>query len=97
MDNDIADLLKNLEKNIGIEDILLFLTADHGVVSVPNELKKYKIPAGYFDVSEALSALKEHLTIQFGEGKWIQRYSNQQFYLNNSLIQEKNLKKQELK
>lgn len=96
LDNDIADLLTTLEKNIGVENVLLFLTADHGVVSVPNELKKYKIPAGYFDVSEALSALKEHLTKQFGEGKWIQRYSNQQFYLNNSLIQEKNLKKQDV-
>ena len=83
LDNDIADLLKTIEKNIGVENVLLFLTADHGVVSVPNELKKYKIPAGYFDVSEALSGLKEHLTEQFGEGKWIQRYSNQQFYLNN--------------
>ena len=58
--------------------------------------KKYKIPAGYFDVSEALSGLKEHLTEQFGEGKWIQRYSNQQFYLNNSLIQEKKLKRQDV-
>ena len=66
------------------------------MVSVPNELKKYKIPAGYFDVSEALSGLKEHLTEQFGEGKWIQRYSNQQFYLNNSLIQEKKLKRQDV-
>ena len=65
------------------------------MVSVPNELKKYKIPAGYFDVSEAYQ-LKRTPYKQFGEGKWIQRYSNQQFYLNNSLIQEKNLKKQDV-
>lgn len=96
LDEDIADILNTLEKTIGAENVLVFLTADHGVVSVPNELKKHRIPAGYFDVTEAKTALKSHLAQRFGEGEWIKRYSNQQFFLNQELIQEKQISKEEV-
>lgn len=91
LDNDIADLLQNIEDNLGSENVIVFLTADHGVVSVPNELKKHRIPAGYFDVSEADSLLKTHLDNTYGKGEWIRKYSNQQFFLNQELIQKNEL------
>ena len=50
LDKDIAEILKYINSTVGQENALIFLTADHGVVSVPNELKARKIPAGYFDL-----------------------------------------------
>ena len=50
LDQDLSDLLKHINASVGKENTLIFLTSDHGVVSVPNELKARKIPAGYFDV-----------------------------------------------
>ena len=66
------------------------------MVSVPNELKKHRIPAGYFDVTEAQTALSTHLNQSFGEGDWIKRYSNQQFFLNQELIQERKINKENI-
>lgn len=91
LDKDIADLLQFIDWKVGAENTVVFLTADHGVVSVPNELKKHRIPAGYFDVTEADSLLKIHLNNHFGMGEWVHKYSNQQFFLNQKLIQERQL------
>ena len=61
LDKDIAEILKHINSTVGQENAL-FLTADHGVVSVPNELKARKIPAGYFDASNLTTELNNHLS-----------------------------------
>lgn len=96
LDKDIADILHTLENALGKENVLVFLTADHGVVSVPNELKKHRIPAGYFVVHKIQESLEAHLVNTYGTGEWIKRYSNQQFFLNEELIQEKQIQKDEI-
>lgn len=96
LDKDIADLLKYINSSVGSENAIVFLTADHGVVSVPNELKARKIPAGYFDSSKLLIDVNTYLSQRLGEGNWALKYSNQQFFLNRKLIDEKELSQQEV-
>ena len=91
LDKDIADLLSYLDLNIGSENIIVFLTADHGVVSVPNELKKKKIPAGYFNARDIVSKINKNLISKFGEENWALKYSNQQIFLDHKLIENKNV------
>ena len=57
LDQDMADLLKTLKQSLGKENVLIFLTADHGVVSVPNTLIEKRIPAGYFVVHKIQESL----------------------------------------
>ena len=96
LDKDIAEILKHINSTVGQENALIFLTADHGVVSIPNELKARKIPAGYFDASNLTTELNNHLSKRYGNNMWVLKYSNQQFFLNRKLIEEQKLSHQEV-
>ena len=91
LDKDIAQLLKSIDSKVGFENVVVFLTADHGVVSEPKELLERKIPAGYFESSVMIDGLKLRLAQKFGEGEWVKNYSNNQLFLNHALITEKGL------
>ncbi|HET7289406.1 MAG TPA: alkaline phosphatase PafA [Thermodesulfobacteriota bacterium] len=89
IDLDIADLLKTLDREVGEDNYLVFLTADHGVVDVPLYLKDEGIPAGYFmEDDEVISRLNDYLGKAFRLGgiKFVLAYSNQQVYLDRDLI-----------
>ena len=86
LDEDLAKLLKEIENNVGFENAVVFLTADHGVVSEPKELMERDIPAGYFDGSIMKTELLTHLNTIYGEGDWIKNYSNNHLFLNHDLI-----------
>ena len=92
LDKDIEEILNVLEKHIGKENIILFLTADHGVVSEPSELIERKIPAGYFDKNIMITELKEHLMSEYNLpsidncNECIANYSNNHLFLNHEYI-----------
>lgn len=48
LDQELARLLTELDKSVGAGRYTLFLTADHGVIDVPQYLKDLKGSAGYF-------------------------------------------------
>ena len=64
------------------EKVLIYLTAEHGVVHVPEYLTDHKIPAGYFNGASAVSLLKSYMNNIYGKGDWIKQYHGQQIYLN---------------
>ena len=94
LDKDIAELLKIINNQVGFENVLVFITADHGVVSEPSELLKRKIPAGYFDNTIMKNELLGHLNNKYGKGDWIKNFSNNQIFLNHKLIEEKQIWKE---
>ena len=92
LDLDIADLLETLDREVGEDNYLVFLTADHGVADVPLYLENEGIPAGYFmEDEELITRLNEHLGKKFRLGgvKFVLAYSNQQVYLDRDLISDK--------
>ncbi|MBL4652090.1 MAG: alkaline phosphatase family protein [Flavobacteriales bacterium] len=88
LDKDIAALLAELDKQVGKENYVVFLTADHGAVRVPNLLIDNNIPAGYFNSEEVLQNASLYLSKIHGKGNWIDAFSNYQFFLNIDLLQE---------
>jgi predicted AlkP superfamily pyrophosphatase or phosphodiesterase len=88
LDKDIAHLIEFLEKNIGKENFLVFLTAEHGVLHIPKYLTDNKIPGGYFNSSGAISLLSSYMNNIYGKGDWIKQYHGQQIYLNRTLIED---------
>lgn len=89
LDQDIADLLTYIDKNYGKENVLVFITADHGAAQNPTYMKANKLPAGSFDKS-CIANLKKHLIETYGDSL-VQTYDNQQVYLNHNTIQAKKL------
>lgn len=84
LDNDLADLLKMLDKEVGNGNYTVFLTSDHGVVEVPQSLKDNKIPAGYFNEAYVEANLKSYLNTYFPDKNIIANFSNGQVFLNQS-------------
>jgi predicted AlkP superfamily pyrophosphatase or phosphodiesterase len=95
LDKDLAELLKFLDGYIGKDNVLLFLTADHAVLDVPQYLIDRKIPAGYFDYHLAIDSLKHTLRAKYGD-TLVLAYANQQIYLNQPVIDSKNIQQNKL-
>lgn len=96
LDRDIAGLLDYLDEQVGEDNYLLFLSSDHGVVDVPAELEDRRLPGGYFNSSLVVGELEDHLEDLYGEGEWIEAYTNQQVYLDRGLIEEQGLSVEEM-
>ncbi len=88
LDKEIAHFLDFIDSNIGKENVLIYLTSDHGVAPIPDYLTDNKIPAGYFNQNGAVSLLKSALDNIYGRGDWIKAYHSQQIYLNRTLIED---------
>jgi predicted AlkP superfamily pyrophosphatase or phosphodiesterase len=84
LDKNIEDLLKTLDKEVGVGNYTVFLTADHAVAEVPQFLKDNKVPAGYFNEEYATAKLNEYLATYYPGKKLIEKISNEQVFLNHN-------------
>ena len=82
LDRNIENLLSTLDKKLGAGNYIVFLTSDHGVGNIPQELADLRIPAGYFDTSDTERRLKEFLQLYFPGQQVIENTSNNQIFLN---------------
>lgn len=95
LDKEIERFLNYVDTNYGKDNVLVFLTADHGAIQSPAYLKEIGIHSGVLDLS-CLDSLKTHLKKVYGHGEWIEHYENQQIYLDRKLIAQQNLNLQEV-
>lgn len=86
LDRELAGLFSYLDQKVGKGDYTVMLTSDHGAVDVPAELMDKKLPGGYFNSGNVMKVLKQYLNTKYGHKEWIERYVNQQIYLNHDLI-----------
>lgn len=84
-DRQIADLLQYLDEQFGKENVLVFLTSDHGAGHVPNYLKDQGVPAGNFSSRDLADPLREYLIEVYGEDLLL-NVSNQQIFLDRQRI-----------
>ena len=87
LDRSIADLLKKLDEAVGVNNYLVFVTADHAVSEVPQYLRDSKIPAGYFNDGYAVATLNDFLNSYFPGQHVIANASNDQVFLDQDAFQ----------
>jgi predicted AlkP superfamily pyrophosphatase or phosphodiesterase len=85
LDLELAKLFNTLDKQVGKHNYVVFLTADHAVVPVPQQLADEKLPGGYFDMSACLTSINTQIQKKYGS-ILIQSEENQNIYLDNPLI-----------
>ena len=90
LDKDLAELLSFIDAQIGKNNTLVFLTADHAAPEVPNYLTDLKIPSGYVHEKKILDTLKKELNKVYGD-TLVLAFKNQQLFLNHKAIAEKKL------
>lgn len=83
LDQDLGRFLDYLDKKYGKNNVLIFLTADHGGAETPAHLSDLQIPAGVFDESKLEDSLEKLISATFGiNGNYILDVCNQQIWLN---------------
>jgi hypothetical protein len=91
LDRDLAEIITYLEKKYGKDNFLLFLTADHAVAYVPQELMDLKMNAGYFSYKSFSDSLKGYLYKMYSDSSLISCIINGQIYLNRTMIKRRNI------
>ncbi|MBI2257682.1 MAG: alkaline phosphatase family protein [Flavobacteriia bacterium] len=91
LDKEIEKLLNYLEKNIGKNQFILFLTADHAVVPVPQYLVDKKMPGGYVFMNTIKEDLNQLLKNEFQTERLVEEIENNNVYLNRELLANKNI------
>ena len=95
LDKDLEEIITYLEKNIGKENVLIFLTSDHGAVNVPQYLIDNNMPGGYFNEEKLIVKLKNYLATKYS-AEIVKNVSNYQVFLNYELIVSEKLNQQEI-
>lgn len=91
----LAEFLNDLDEKYGIENVLVFLTSDHGAAHTPTYMKEKNIPAGYFSQSDAAQQLRDHLEGLYGIDP-VLAFRRFQVYLDREFIEQEGLSLEEI-
>jgi predicted AlkP superfamily pyrophosphatase or phosphodiesterase len=97
LDQEIARLFKHLDEKVGKGNYLIFVTSDHGCAEVPEYLQSKNIPAEHYDDDEYEGFILSALSDKYGKGEWIESFSNEQFFLNHTLIEDRQIDLDEIR
>jgi hypothetical protein len=95
-DQAIGKLFQFLDGKVGMQNVLVILTADHGVAPVPEVNQARKMPGGRMPPRIVRDTVQTELTKKYGPGEWISSPSEHSLYLNLDLIREKKLDRTEV-
>lgn len=87
LDTDLARLLTALDQKFGKNNVLVFLTADHGAAETPVHLNDLELPAGVFPESKAEDTLNQIIVDAFGKkGDYVLSVANLQIWLDREAL-----------
>ncbi len=96
LDKNIAQLLEELNEQVGEGNYTIFLSADHGGGDVPAYLDSVNIPAGYFESDEFREELEQFVSEEFDEDELIESVYNNQIFFNYEVMEEAEISSSEL-
>lgn len=86
LDRDIADLLNFLDKNVGKNQYLVFLTADHGAMENPQAAIDQNLPGGMWNPDTLADFIRNYLQQQYGKTTYFKAILNDQVHLDHAAI-----------
>ncbi len=91
LDAQIAELLDIIDRKVGLDNTLFFITSTGYVDAEPIDEAKYRIPTGEFHLKRCAALLNLYLAAIYGEGQYVEAFHEQEIYLNHKLIENKHL------
>lgn len=91
LDKDIEHFLLFIDEQVGMKNVMIYLTADNSMADDPSYMSDQGLPSGYFNYNNAMSLLGSYLNLIYGSGEWVKFYYAQQIYLNRDLIENSKL------
>ena len=90
-DRDLAKFFGDLDKLVGLDNVWIALSADHGVAPSPSYVQQHKLGLGIAQPASARSAAERSLTQAFGPGPWIEDQDEAYLYLNQATLKKRNV------
>ncbi len=90
-------LFQLIDKTIGMDNVVVALTADHGVAPVPPTSGDKVMPGGRIAPDGPSKAVAAALTLKYGEGAWVVKASDLQLYLNRDLAAQRGINAEEMR
>jgi predicted AlkP superfamily pyrophosphatase or phosphodiesterase len=85
-DRTLAELFNYLDQKIGLDRVIIALTADHGVAPVPEHAQQFGL-GGRIKSAALTEAVQNALNKSFGEEKWVLAFVNGNFYFDEAVIE----------
>lgn len=87
----LEKLFQAVDRQVGLDNVLVVLTADHGVAPSPEAGNARKMPGGRIPAGTVAKAVQAALMKKYGEGEWITGDLEHALYFNLALLAQKNL------
>jgi predicted AlkP superfamily pyrophosphatase or phosphodiesterase len=85
----LGKLLEAAEKQAGAGNVLVVLTADHGVAPVPEVNTARRMPGGRLSAAQVNTAMQSALEMKYGAGKWIDDNTGSPYFNKDLLLKYK--------
>ncbi|WP_432383686.1 alkaline phosphatase family protein [Duganella sp. P38] len=92
LDRMLAEFFTYLDKRVGMDNVLVVLTADHGFPNTPEFARTQHFDAQRLDGDKLMAALDKHLQEKFGVAKLVQAWSLPNIHLDYALAEQNQLK-----
>lgn len=96
LDRMLASFFGFLDQRVGLDNVLIVMTADHGFPNVPEYAKARGFDAGRLDSEKMLAALEQHLGSKFGIEKLVKKSSTPNIYLDYAAAERRNIRREEV-
>lgn len=94
LDQTMENLLQYIDKAVGIQNAVIYLMGTGETDEVADNVPT--LATGEFNANRCTALLNSHLISLHGQGQWIEGYNEDQIYLNHTLIEQKQLKVEEV-
>lgn len=95
VDRQLAEFLRFLDRRVGLANVVVALSSDHGVSPLPEKTQAERLGGGRTDFSAIVEKVEQALAQEFGPQdrpeKWIEGTDNFALYLNRDAIRRKGL------
>ncbi len=87
LDSQIGRLLDAVDKKVGLDNTIVFLTSTGYYDDASIDDPKFKIPSGEFSVKRAISLLNSYLAAKYGNGDYVDSFHRGHIYLDHKTIE----------
>jgi predicted AlkP superfamily pyrophosphatase or phosphodiesterase len=90
-DRYLAAFFADLDKLVGLENVWIAFSADHGAAPSPNFVQEHKLGIGLAQPENVRATAEKALTQAFGTGPWIDDEDETYLFLNRDLLKKHNI------
>jgi hypothetical protein len=90
-DRYLAAFFSDLDKLVGLNNVWIALSADHGVAPNPEFIEKHRFGLGHARPDAIRNTVENSMVEAFGPGPWVEQTSDFYIYLNRDTLKKRNV------